>query len=74
MKRYTLTPVGFEKISKLQDKYRYQDTFEILETDEAIEFLEGLRQLYYSGLNIDSDDLDWIEEALDILTSTVDDK
>ena len=73
MKRYTLTPAGFEKIGTLQDKYRYQNTFEIVDTDEAIEFLEGLRHLYFDGLSIDSDDLRWIEDALDVLTSAVDD-
>ncbi len=69
MKRYTLTPAGFEKIGALQDKYRFQNTFEIEDTDGAIEFLEDLCHSYYTGLNIDPDDLEWIETSIDVLTS-----
>lgn len=64
-----LSSKGLEKISKLQDKYRFQITFEIIEPEEVIDFLTNLHHAYYDGLNIDDDDLDWIDKTLEVLTS-----
>ena len=64
-----LSPLGLRKIVELQNKYKYQNVFEIIEPNEVIDFLEGLRYLYYQGLNIDQEDIDWIENTLDVLTS-----
>jgi len=64
---YKLSVKGFEKISQLQDKYRFRNIFEIGDTAEAIEFLQGLRKVYYEGLNVDEEDIDWIENTLDVL-------
>lgn len=64
-----LSQKGLEKISELQDKYRFQNTVEIIEPEEVIDFLEDLRHAYYYGLNVDDDDIHWMDETLDVLTS-----
>ena len=64
---YKLSVKGLEKISQLQDKYHFQNRFEIVDTTEAIEFLQGLRKVYYEGLNVNEEDIDWIENTLDVL-------
>lgn len=64
---YKLSVKGLERISQLQDKYRFQNVFEISDTAEAIEFLQGLRKAYYEGLNVDEEDICWIKNALNVL-------
>lgn len=64
-----LSPEGLEKISKLQDKYRFQNTFVITEPEEVIDFLTDLHHAYYNGLNVDNDDVNWIDKTLEVLTS-----
>ena len=64
-----LSPEGLQKISDLQDKYRFQNTFVITEPEEVIDFLESLHHAYYDGLDVDHDDMEWIDETLEVLTS-----
>lgn len=64
-----LSSKGLEKISELQDKYRFQNTFVITEPEEVIDFLTSLHHAYYDGLDVDDDDRDWINETLEVLTS-----
>lgn len=64
-----LSSKGLEKISELQDKYRFQNTFVITEPEEVIDFLTSLHHAYYNGLDVDHDDMHWIDEALEVLTS-----
>ena len=64
-----LSPEGLQKISELQDKYRFQNTFVITEPEEVIDFLTSLQHAYYYGLNVDDDDLHWLDETLEVLTS-----
>lgn len=64
-----LSSKGLEKMSELQDKYRFQTTFEITEPEKVIDFLTSLQHAYYYGLDVDDDDLDWIDKTLEVLTS-----
>lgn len=69
MKRVVLSKKGLEKISKLQDKYKFQTTFEIIEPEAVIDFLKDLRQAAFLGLSVEEEDSDWINNTLDVLTS-----
>lgn len=64
-----LTKQGFDKIDKLQDKYKFQNLFVIEDTESALAFLRDLISAYSLGLNIEDKDLNWINSAIDILTS-----
>lgn len=61
-----LNSVGMEKIEKIQDKYRFKNTFE-LEQHDIYDFCHDIKQAYYLGLNIDKEDLDFIDMVLEKL-------
>lgn len=61
----TVSKRVLDRISNLQDKYHYQDTFAVESAEESIDFLEGLLELSCNGLSIEQEDLDWIEETVD---------
>lgn len=58
----------FGQIDKLQDKYRFQNTFVIEDDEQALDFLRDLKEAYLLGLVIDKEDLDWIESTIAKLT------
>ena len=59
-----LNSVGMEKIEKIQDKYRFKNTFE-LEQHDIYDFCHDIKHAYYLGLNIDKEDLDFIDMVLE---------
>lgn len=64
-----LSKKGLERISELQDKYRFMDKFEIIEPEEVLEFLRNLKEAEYLGLDIDQADSELIDEMLENLMS-----
>lgn len=72
-KVWTLSSAGYARIAELQDKYKVDTTFEITETDAAREFLEDLRACYNHGLEIEQEDLEWIETVVNKLGNYVED-
>ena len=58
-----LNNIGMEMIEKIQDKYRFKNTFE-LEQHDICDFCHDIKQAYYLGLNIDKEDLDFIDMVL----------
>ena len=69
----TISKRALDRVSNLQDKYHYQDTFVIESAEESIDFLEGLLELSCNGLSIEQEDLDWINEAVEEYYRVLDD-
>lgn len=69
MNRFVLSQKGLQKISDLQDKYRFQNHVEIQDPEDVLQFLRDLKQAEYLGLNVDTEDSDWVELAIDKLIS-----
>lgn len=59
-----LNDKGMERISEIQDKYKFMNTFEI-EQDEVYNFCNNIKQAYYLGLCLDDEDLQFIEYVMD---------
>lgn len=57
-----LNDKGMKKISEIQDKYKFMNTFE-LEQNDIYEFCSNIRQAYYLGLHLDDEDLQFIEDV-----------
>lgn len=62
-----LSQKGLQKISELQDKYHFMTTFEIVDKEDCIEFLENIHQAKFLGLELEKQDDDFVEEALERL-------
>lgn len=73
MRVWGLSKSGFERIATLQDKYKFKTGFAIEGNDAAREFVEDLRDCYYRGLDLEQDDLDWVEDMFDKLGCEVED-
>lgn len=52
-----------EKINEISSKYRFRDTFEI-ESQEVLDFCRSIMQAQYIGLNLDNEDLEFIQAVL----------
>lgn len=52
-----------ERINTIADKYRFRNEFEITEV-QVVDFCRGLMQAQYIGLNLDEDDLSFIQGIL----------
>ena len=61
-----LNSVGMEKIEQIQDKYRFKNTFQ-LEQHDIYDFCHDIVEAYYLGLNIDKEDLEFIDMVLEKL-------
>ena len=61
-----LTTVGMQRIAEIQNKYKFQNTFE-LETHDILGFCQDIKKAYYLGLNLDVEDLEFIEMVLEKL-------
>ena len=59
----------FDKINNLQDKYRFQNHIVIEDDEEALDFLRNLKGAHKLGLNLDREDLVWIDSTIEMLTS-----
>ena len=59
-----LNDKGMERISEIQDKYKFMSAFEI-EQDEVYNFCSNIKQAYYLGLCLDDEDLQFIEYVMD---------
>lgn len=61
-----LSAIGMERLGQIQDKYRFMNAFE-LEQDDVYEFCTRIRDVYYMGLCMDDEDIEFIEKVLDRL-------
>ena len=52
-----------EKINEISSKYRFRDAFEI-ESVEVLDFCRGIMQAQHIGLNLDNEDLEFIQAVL----------
>lgn len=52
-----------EKVNEISSKYRFCDTFEI-ESQEVLDFCRGIMQAQHIGLNLDNEDLEFIQAVL----------
>lgn len=52
-----------EKINEISTKYRFRDTFEI-ESQEVMDFCRGIMQAQHLGLNLDEEDLNFVQKIL----------
>jgi hypothetical protein len=59
-----LNSVGMGKIEQIQDKYRFKNNFQ-LEQEDIYDFCHDIKQACHLGLNIDKEDLDFIDMVLD---------
>jgi hypothetical protein len=61
-----LNSVGMDMIEKIQDKYRFKNTFQ-LEQHDVYDFCHDIIQAYHLGLHIDEEDLEFIQMVLEKL-------
>ena len=59
-----LNNVGMARIEQIQDKYKFQNNFQ-LEAYDVYSFCNDIMKAYYLGLCIDKEDLEFIEMVLE---------
>lgn len=52
-----------ERINEIADKYKFRNNFEI-ESQEVMDFCRGIMQAQYLGLNLDEEDLEFVQKIL----------
>lgn len=52
-----------ERINEIADKYKFRNHFEI-ESQEVMDFCRGIMQAQHLGLNLDEEDLEFVQKIL----------
>lgn len=51
------------KVNEIAEKYRFRNAFEI-EQQEVMDFCRGIMQAQHIGLNLDEEDLEFVQNIL----------